>query len=90
MSIKYNYLIGEAEEYLCLRCLGAGEAVEAEAGAERAGRGDAGAELLSRTTPELVLRPPRAANNRNANCSKEPVKKFYIRSLVLFFVMKRV
>lgn len=85
--MKRFYLIGEEEEYRCRReARGAGEPGAGDA-AERARRGDAGAELLSRDiapTPPAAPAPPappaplaaffeeRDASNRKANCSNEP------------------
>lgn len=74
MSTFKTHLMGEAEEYLCLLegARGAGEAGAGVAGLLRAGRGDAGAELVSRDIPPTPRFPDLDANSRNANCSSEP------------------
>lgn len=78
-----THRIGEAEEYRCLRGVarGAGDAGLEEAGWLRAGRGDAGAELLSRSAAALFRLPERDASNRNASCSREPVHIGYVLAL---------
>lgn len=81
-------LIGDADEYRCLRggVRGAGTSGPALAGWSRAGRGrgEAGAELHSRAAAraaELALsalsarRDDRDASRRNASCSNEPVHR---------------
>lgn len=83
VSLDTN-LIGEAEEYRGRRGAerGAGEAGAGLSGWLRAarGRGDAGAELVSRAIADAVLcaafLDDREANNRKASCSNEPnIKK---------------
>lgn len=66
--------MGEAEEYRWRRgaLRGAGDAgLDAFADA-RPGRGDAGAELLSRSSDALVRRLDFDASRRSASCSNEP------------------
>lgn len=82
-----NDLIGEAEEYRWRRgaARGAGEAgagLAGLAGRLRAGRGrgDAGAELVSRAAAAAAsllaaFREERDASSRNASCSKEPAQR---------------